>query len=103
MSALGKFIGGLICSCAVVGAIAWGFYAWIVLGLIGTIEAATADPIVAKDLAMGIVWMLFLALLTAFFVGVVGFLVGGQIISASGGSKPRFPMRRRSRRTGFLG
>ncbi len=77
------------------GVLCGGLYAWIVLGVLGVIKAAEADPFDGGALALGIIWIVFLAKLTAALGGLVVFLIGVAIICAFDGTRPSFRLRRR--------
>ena len=76
-------LGGAIIGASWLGGIAFGLYAWIVWGLLGIIGAATADPVNIAGLAMGIIWVLFLAKLIAAVIVWGGTAIGGILVAAS--------------------
>lgn len=77
-----KALGTLIGVCGVLGGFALAFWAWIIWGLFGAINAATANPIDGGALAMSIIWMVFLAKIVGAAVVVPSIALIGIINTA---------------------
>ena len=87
MGALGRIFGGFIFVGSILGAVAWGIYAWILLGVFGIVNGATSAPVDANAIVWGVLWVVFLAKLSAVGVALVGMIIGGIIVAVSGGER----------------